>query len=116
MGTVVRPEALKYPSIMGPSVLKLSTDVVLEKGRVASQKRMERRKEVSDCVGQFDLAVKGFGPIVRRAHSVGDSPIDLVDPWREDSGYEFSKRSEFICTTMSGEKLFFLKKEVSGGT
>lgn len=34
---------------------------------MACQKRLERRKEVSDRVGQFDLVVKGLGSKVLRA-------------------------------------------------
>lgn len=83
--TAVRSECFINPSVVGPSVFKAPADVVIEKGRVASQRRRQRRKEFSDCVGQFDMVVKGLRPNVRRAHSMGEALLGLMDPWGVDS-------------------------------
>lgn len=79
-GTTISYDVSEYSFNMGPTALKLSKVVLIEKGRVACQKRLDKRKTVSTCVGQFDLAVKVLESKFHRAQTVGEMPEVLLDP------------------------------------
>lgn len=116
----VDPEDMrKHPFQEGPTVSLESTDVLLVKGHVASQKGLERRKMVTGCVGKFDLAVKCLGPNVRRAQLVSHLPNDFLNSWCVDSSGRASKGSNILFQNSGFRKVFsqsdsFRRNEMEG--
>lgn len=54
---------------------------------MARLKRLEVRKSIVESVGKFDLAIRGLGPSVRKAHSMGEVPWGSVDPGMKDLAF-----------------------------